>query len=93
MSAKFSKEPVKAQYQNTEHTFDLHFRSLWDWALELLDDEQIAAHFEWDAQKAFTFNGEKWVRFFNEPWTGTRWWDVQVHSIQASVSSHYLCQF
>jgi hypothetical protein len=65
-------------YQSKDHEFDVHYRPLWDWALDLLNDEQLVSHFEWDAQKLFKFNGTDYIRFFNEPWTGNRWWEVQV---------------
>lgn len=79
---------MKASYKNVDRTFELHYRSLWDWALDLLNDEHLAPHFEWDARKVFKFNGEEWVRFFNEPWTGNRWWDVQVRN-NSKCSFHF----
>ncbi|KAI0000117.1 hypothetical protein BJV74DRAFT_725097, partial [Russula compacta] len=33
----FIKDEVKASYKNVDRTFKLHYHSLWDWALDLLN--------------------------------------------------------
>ncbi|KAG1904216.1 uncharacterized protein F5891DRAFT_1126635 [Suillus fuscotomentosus] len=57
--------------------FEVHVRPLWDWALNLLDNPLLAPHFVWDAQRVYKHDGTDFVRFFDEPWTGDRWWDIQ----------------
>ncbi|KAH9958378.1 hypothetical protein BJV74DRAFT_789349, partial [Russula compacta] len=66
---KFIKDKVTAPYKNVDRTFEIHYHLLWDWALDLLNDEHLVPHFEWDVCKLFKFNGEEWVQCFNEPWT------------------------
>ncbi|KAI6139684.1 hypothetical protein BKA82DRAFT_4332162 [Pisolithus tinctorius] len=58
-------------------TFPIHIRPLWDWALDLLQNPSLAPHFVWDAERVFKLDGETYERFYTEPWTGDRWWDIQ----------------
>ena len=58
--------------------FKVFFRPLWDWALDLLRDEFLAPHFVWDAEWLFKYDGSKFVRFIDEPWTADEFWDVHV---------------
>jgi hypothetical protein len=46
--------------------------------MDHLTDPEIVRHFEWDAQKISRYNGEGYDRIYSEPWTGKRFWDVQV---------------
>ncbi|KAI5982651.1 hypothetical protein EDD15DRAFT_2377451 [Pisolithus albus] len=64
-------------HQGNDVTFVVHVRPLWDWALDLLQNPSLAPHFVWDAQQVFRHNGEQYERFYTEPWTGDRWWDIQ----------------
>ncbi|KAG1768464.1 hypothetical protein EV702DRAFT_1181984 [Suillus placidus] len=73
----FSKHEVKVPYKKEERVFEVHARPLWDWALDLLDNPLLAPHFVWDAQRVYKHDGTDFVRFFDEPWTGDRWWDIQ----------------
>ena len=58
--------------------FEVHTRPVWDWALDLLANPQLAPHFVWDAERVYKHNGEEYERFYGEPWTCDRWWDIQV---------------
>ncbi|KIK25721.1 hypothetical protein PISMIDRAFT_9458 [Pisolithus microcarpus 441] len=73
----FSKFEITAPYKGEDVMFQVHMRPLWDWALDLLQNPSLAPHFIWDAQRLFKHNGEKYERFYTEPWTGDRWWDIQ----------------
>ncbi|KAI6017728.1 hypothetical protein BKA83DRAFT_4058855 [Pisolithus microcarpus] len=76
-TARFSKFEITAPYKGNDVTFVVHVRPLWDWALDLLQNPSLAPHFVWDAQRVFRHNGERYERFYTEPWTGDRWWDIQ----------------
>ncbi|KAG1835880.1 hypothetical protein DFJ58DRAFT_847294 [Suillus subalutaceus] len=52
-------------------------RPLWDWAMDLLANPLLALHFVWDAQRLYKHNGTHFERFFQEPWMGDRWWNLQ----------------
>lgn len=69
---------MKVKYKKEERSFDVHYRPLWDWALDLLREPSLSPHFVWDAQRLYKHNGERFVRFVDEPWTGDRWWQLQV---------------
>ncbi|KIK35236.1 hypothetical protein CY34DRAFT_17146 [Suillus luteus UH-Slu-Lm8-n1] len=73
----FSKHEVKVPYKKEERVFEVHARPLWDWALDLLDNPLLALHFVWDTQRIYKHDGTDFVRFFDEPWTGDWWWDIQ----------------
>ncbi|KAG2105004.1 uncharacterized protein F5147DRAFT_746463 [Suillus discolor] len=66
-------------YKNEERVYEVHARPLWDWALDLLDNPLLAPHFVWDMQHVYKHNGTDFKHFFNEPWTGHQWWDIQSH--------------
>jgi hypothetical protein len=56
----------------------MHYHPLWDWALDLLQDKHLAYHFVFDTQRLSKFNGERFVRFINEPCTADAFWNAQV---------------
>ncbi|KAG1765483.1 hypothetical protein EV702DRAFT_981531 [Suillus placidus] len=74
---QFIKHEIVVPYKKEQRVFEVHARPLWDWALDLLDNPLLAPHFVWDAQRVYKHNGTDFERFFNEPWTGDRWWDIQ----------------
>jgi len=63
---------------------DLHYRPLWDWSRDLIEDPYLAPAFQWDARRMYRLVDGVWRRFIDKPWTANRWWDVQV---RISVSS------
>jgi len=84
----FQKTTVTVPYQGTDQSFDVHARPLWDWALDLLSDPLLSSSFTWDAQRLFKYDkDETFVRFFHEPWTGNRFWDIQVGCIMYPLFS------
>lgn len=46
--------------------------------MDHLINPEVVRHFEWDAQKIFKYDGERYTRIYTEPWTGKRFWDIQV---------------
>ncbi|KAI9455173.1 hypothetical protein BJY52DRAFT_1205065 [Lactarius psammicola] len=58
-------------------TFAMPHRPLWNWAVDLILDPQLAPHFEWDAQKVFKHDGENVTRVYDEPWTADTFWNFQ----------------
>ncbi|TEB20713.1 hypothetical protein FA13DRAFT_1779701 [Coprinellus micaceus] len=77
LTTPFNKYDVKVPYNGQEHHFQFPGCSLWDWAMELVDDPNLIQLFEWDACKMSRYDGEQFIPFGNEPWTAKRWWDVQ----------------
>ncbi|KAI6001643.1 hypothetical protein F5J12DRAFT_906480 [Pisolithus orientalis] len=73
----FSKFEITMPYKGNDVTFPVHICPLWDWALDLLQNSSLAPHFIWDAQQLFKHDGERYERFYTEPWTGDHWWDIQ----------------
>ncbi|KAF9494401.1 hypothetical protein BDN71DRAFT_1431771 [Pleurotus eryngii] len=48
--------------------------------MKLVQDPWLAPHFEWNAKHLFKYNGESWVRFYDELVTGDLWWEIQVNN-------------
>ncbi|KAG1748380.1 uncharacterized protein EDB91DRAFT_1235712 [Suillus paluster] len=77
IALSFTKEEVIAPFQGVDQTFLFFHHSLWDWAVDLLQDREVGLHFVFDAQQLSKFNGEKFVRFIHEPWTASTFWEYQ----------------
>ncbi|KAG0700922.1 hypothetical protein DFH29DRAFT_982909 [Suillus ampliporus] len=73
----FQVNVVSVPYQKKVHEFDMHYRPLWEWALDMLQDRHLALHFVFDAQRLYKFNGMRFVCFIDEPWTADAFWDAQ----------------
>ncbi|KAJ7783949.1 hypothetical protein DFH07DRAFT_764319 [Mycena maculata] len=48
-----------------------------DQALSLVQDKCLVSCFVWDAEKAYKFNGDTYMRFYHEPWTANAFWAAQ----------------
>ncbi|KAG1847898.1 hypothetical protein F4604DRAFT_1883959 [Suillus subluteus] len=68
---------IPVTYKRNEQEFEVHARPIWDWALDLLDNPLLAPHFVWDACRVYKHDGTQFEHFYDEPWTGDRWWDIQ----------------
>jgi len=55
--------------------------------MDHLINPEIVKQFEWDAQRVSRFDGERSERIFTEPWTGKRFWDIQVNNSNGSISN------
>ncbi|KAI9430290.1 hypothetical protein H4582DRAFT_1824479 [Lactarius indigo] len=53
---------ISVPYDGVDRTFEIPYRPLWDWAVDLIMDPQLTQYFEWDAQK---------------PWTAGSFWNFQ----------------
>ncbi|KAI5981970.1 hypothetical protein EDD15DRAFT_2182044 [Pisolithus albus] len=73
----FRKYDVTTLYKKKTLTYEVFARPVWEWALDLLQNELLAPHFVWDAQRLYKYSGEGFERFYDEPWTADRWWDIQ----------------
>ncbi|KAG2151772.1 hypothetical protein BD769DRAFT_1623523 [Suillus cothurnatus] len=73
----FLKHEVPVTYKKKEQVYEVHARPIWDWVLDLLDNPLLAPQFVWDACHVYKRNDTEFERFFDEPWTGDRWWDIQ----------------
>ena len=77
---KFEKETISATSKNQSHEFDVWVRPMWPWIQDMLQNPDLIHHFVWDACKMSRFSKESdsWVRFYDEPWTADRFWEIQV---------------
>ncbi|KAK0492589.1 hypothetical protein EDD18DRAFT_1108963 [Armillaria luteobubalina] len=67
------------EYREETWKYNVYFRPLWDWTLNLLSDATLSPFFVWDAVKIFQLdektNTKIWI--FDEPWTGDLLWEIQ----------------
>ncbi|KAG1834044.1 hypothetical protein DFJ58DRAFT_719382 [Suillus subalutaceus] len=73
----FTKEEVVVPFRGVDQTFPFFHHSLWDWAVDLLQDPEVGPHFIFDAQQLSKFDGKKFVRYIHEPWTANTFWEHQ----------------
>ncbi|KAG1837830.1 hypothetical protein F4604DRAFT_1601105 [Suillus subluteus] len=73
----FETSAISVSHQGEAHEYKMHSRCLWSWALDLMRDSRFAPHFTFDAQRLYKFNGARFVRFIDEPWTANAFWDAQ----------------
>jgi hypothetical protein len=77
---QFEPHEVVCEFDGKNRTYETWSRDLWGWILDHLTDPELVRHFEWDAQKVFRVDDKgNRTRVFTEPWTGKRFWDVQVN--------------
>ncbi|KIN96114.1 hypothetical protein M404DRAFT_33597 [Pisolithus tinctorius Marx 270] len=73
----FSRVEVKVPYKKEECMFEAHIHPLWEWALDILENPFLGLHFTWDAQRLYRHNSIEYEHFYDKPWTGDYWWDIQ----------------
>ncbi|KAH9041102.1 hypothetical protein EDB84DRAFT_1474932 [Lactarius hengduanensis] len=71
----FNFHDISVPYNGAVQTFQIPY--LWDWAVDLILDSQLAKYFEWDARKVFKHNGKNISRVYDEPWTADMFWNFQ----------------
>jgi hypothetical protein len=76
---QFHKKDITVPYQKESVELEVWSRPLWGWITDLLRDPHIAPSFVWDAQRLSKFDGSRFVRFIDEPWTANSFWEVQVY--------------
>ncbi|KAJ7821747.1 hypothetical protein B0H14DRAFT_2371157, partial [Mycena olivaceomarginata] len=74
---EFIEDSIVVPYKKENRTFKTFTRPLWEWALSLVQDPRLASVFVWDAEKAYKFNGDAYIRFYHEPWTANAFWEAQ----------------
>ncbi|EIW75450.1 hypothetical protein CONPUDRAFT_33268, partial [Coniophora puteana RWD-64-598 SS2] len=74
----FKKEEVKALYEGVTGEYDVHYHNIWEWTKELLRDPRMFPQFTLDAQRLSKYNGDRFVRFFDKPYTADKFWEFQV---------------
>ncbi|KAG1908350.1 uncharacterized protein F5891DRAFT_1124177 [Suillus fuscotomentosus] len=75
--AKFKKEVISVSHRDQDHTFDVWYRLLWDWACDLLKDHRLGLHFVFDAQCLYKYDGQDFMHFFDDLCTDNALWDSQ----------------
>ena len=79
---QFTHHKIELSYKDEPQIFDAWSRPLWDWILDHLVDPDVVRHVEWDAQRVLRHTEDGFLRTYTEPWTGNRFWDIQVRPIK-----------
>ncbi|KAJ7668837.1 hypothetical protein B0H17DRAFT_1142390 [Mycena rosella] len=74
---EFVEDTIAVPYKEENRTYKTYTRPIWDWVLSLVQDPRLASCFVWDAEKAYRYNGDTYVRFYHEPWTADAFWAAQ----------------
>lgn len=77
---QFTRHEVKLPHKSVDYCFETWSRPLWGWIIDHLLNPDIVRQFEWDAQRVERYDGKDFTRVYTEPWTGNRFWEVQVRS-------------
>ncbi|KAG1907529.1 uncharacterized protein F5891DRAFT_974232 [Suillus fuscotomentosus] len=73
----FTKDVISAPYDGMIQEFDLHYKNLWEWAIDLLHDPWLFLHMVFDAQRFSKFNGKEFINFVDESYTAEAFWNIQ----------------
>ncbi|KAI0693261.1 hypothetical protein BC835DRAFT_1416000 [Cytidiella melzeri] len=73
----FTLTLISQPYKGEDKVFDFYSRPLWEWVLSQVQGPLLAPNMEWEAQRLSKFDGTKWVRFYDEPWTARKFAEVQ----------------
>ena len=78
---QFQRHVVTCDFEGEEFKYETWCRPMWDWIMDHLTDPELVCKFEWDAQKVFKYHDGGRSQIFTEPWTGKRFWEIQVRSL------------
>ncbi|KAK0434975.1 uncharacterized protein EV420DRAFT_1623707 [Desarmillaria tabescens] len=73
----FNKSSFTLKLKGKEYHYNVYHHCLLKWAVDLIQDPNLAPYFVWDAIKLSKWNGKEFVRFWHEPWTGDHFWNLQ----------------
>ena len=76
---------MEAEYDGEIIKFPVWRMDTEKWMMDILYSPALRSELRFDAERLFRHDGEKFVRFFNEPWTANRWWKVQVSTSNVFV--------
>jgi hypothetical protein len=77
-------------YEGIDLDYEVWHRSLSEWCSELVSDRRLFSQMSWNAVRLFGFDGERYIRFYDEPWSGDAWWEVQVWYSIISIILHFV---
>ncbi|KAF8981781.1 hypothetical protein BDQ17DRAFT_1337171 [Cyathus striatus] len=64
-------------YKSKNYEYEVLHRPVWDWVKEVISHSVISRIFTWHAERRYHILGDKKVCFWNEPWTGNKFWKLQ----------------
>ncbi|KAG9085669.1 hypothetical protein FRC06_003502 [Ceratobasidium sp. 370] len=82
LMAPFEPVPFQVPYKpanspKTNREYEVQIKPLHDWLTELVHDESIQQHLQFDARKKYRWSEGSWHRIIDEPWTTDEWENKQ----------------
>ncbi|KAK0207308.1 hypothetical protein IW262DRAFT_1302901 [Armillaria fumosa] len=90
MIIPFEKSTITVSLRGDDYTYDVYWRNLWTWALDLIQDPTLEPYFVWDAVQLSKWNGQAFQRFIDEPWTAQAFWDLQTKLPKGGKVLYYI---
>lgn len=78
---------ISSEYKGLKEDFEFHHRPLWECIVSQVEDPKLTPYFAWDAHRLSRWNGQEWVRIYEEPSSADMFWEVQV---SASYSGFWI---
>lgn len=75
---QYETTKVKVDGEGYSEQYEVHYASITDWLSALVTDPYLKDFFVWDAQRLYIYDGHKFERFVDEPYTANRFWIIQV---------------
>ena len=75
---QFKKTTISVPYKGDDISHDVWTYSLFEWTCELLANPGLISQFHWHAEHHYKYDGSKFERLIDEPWTADAWWRIQV---------------
>ncbi|KAK1215605.1 hypothetical protein PQX77_021784 [Marasmius sp. AFHP31] len=76
-TTRFESTEISVPYRKETRIYMAYYRPIATWIREVLQDANLSSFMEWDARRLHRFDGERWERFIDEPWTANTWWEAQ----------------
>ena len=87
--SQFERHVVTVQYKGEDVSHDFYCCDVYQYLKDIVCNPYLFKEMVFDAQILSKFNGQEFVRFYDEPWTGKRWYELQVCAILVAISLLY----
>lgn len=79
---QYKTTEIKVDGEGYSEPYEVHHTSITDWLSALVTDPYLKDFFVWDAQRLYIYDGHKFERFVDEPYTANRFWIIQVRLLR-----------
>ena len=89
MLSQFKHHVVTVQYkaENVNHNF--YCQDVYQYLEDIISNPYLFKKMVFDAQILSKFNSQEFQRFYDEPWTAKRWYELQVCAVLVAMALLY----